>query len=166
MRVVDDERERLALVDGLEAAGHGIDPGQRRDDRLVRDAERARGGHGAEHVVDVEAPRQRRAQLEAARAERRAGEVAGDRRRPQVGVGRVDRDRDDRRAVELACEAGAVGVVDVDDRHRRAGFEQAPLRRVVVVHRRVEVEVVLREVREDRGSPVDRVGAAECERVA
>ncbi len=30
----------------------------------------------------------------------------------------------------------------------------------------MEVEVVLREVREDRRRPVDRVGAAERERVA
>ena len=43
--------------------------------------------------------------------------------------------------------------------------EQAPLGEEVVLHRVVEVEVVLREVREDGHREVRRLGAAELERV-
>ena len=48
---------------------------------------------------------------------------------------------------------------------RAATVEQAPLGGEVVLHRRVEVEVVLGEVGEDRDGEVDRVGAAQLERV-
>ena len=70
----------------------------------------------------------------------------------------VDRERD--RVREAAREALAVRVVDVD--HRGAGLgldEQPPLGREVVLHRRVEVQVVLGQVREDRDGEVDRVRA-------
>ena len=87
VRVVDDEREVLALGDRLEAPRHGVDVGQRRDDRRVVDAERARRRDRAEDVVDVEAAGQRRAQLEPSGGERRPREVARDVGRAQVGAG-------------------------------------------------------------------------------
>src|SRR3954454_17588914 len=162
--VVDEDRERLALVDGLEAAGDlgGVREGV--GDRVVGDAQGPDGGDGAQDVEDVEAARERRAAGGAVEREGRAGRVALDRRRPEPRVGGVDADRDG--VVQVAREPPAVGVVDVDHGGLRAGLEQAALGREVVLHRRMEVEVVLREVREDRDVPVDRVGAVELEGVA
>ena len=42
VRVVHEHREGLALVDGLEAPGRQLGPGQAGGDRLVADAQRAR----------------------------------------------------------------------------------------------------------------------------
>src|SRR3954470_24980226 len=162
--VVDEDRERLALVDGLEAAGDlgGVREGV--GDRGVGDPQGADGGDGAQDVEDVEAAGQRRAEGGAVQGERGAGRVALRRGGSELGVGRVEADRDG--VLQLAREPAAVGVVDVDHGGLRAGREQAALGGEVVLHRRVEVEVVLREVREDRDVPVDRVGAVELERVA
>src|SRR3954454_16288317 len=162
--VVDEDRERLALVDRLEAAR---DAGRMRQgirDRVVVDPEGADGGDRAQDVQDVEPAGQRRAQGTAAERERGTRRVALEVRRPQLGVGRVDADRD--RLAELVCEPPAVGVVDVDDRRPWARLEQPPLGGEVVLHRRMEVEVVLREVRKHRDVPVDRVGAVELQGVA
>ena len=68
---------------------------------------------------------------------------------------------------ELLRQSVAVGVVDVDDRPLRVEFhEQLALGVEVVLHRRMEVEMVLRQVREDRGGEMDRVGAVELKGVA
>src|SRR3954451_3437053 len=62
--VVHEHRERLALVDRLEAARHAHGPGEAVGDRRVVEPERTGGGDGAEHVQHVEAPRQRRVKLD------------------------------------------------------------------------------------------------------
>src|SRR3954469_7073892 len=111
--VVDEDRERLALVDGLEAAGHPDGVAQALGDRRVVDAQRAHGGDGPEDVEDVEAPRQRRVELEAIDRERRPARVALDPGRPQLRVGRLDPDPD--RVGKVVRQARAERVVDVDD---------------------------------------------------
>ena len=58
VRVVDDDGERLALVDRLEAPGHARRVGERGQQRLRRGAEHARRRPRAERVEDVEAPGQ------------------------------------------------------------------------------------------------------------
>jgi hypothetical protein len=63
-------------------------------------------------------------------------------------------------------QASSVGVVGVDDLHARRGLEEPALGGEVRLHGRMEVQVVLGEVREDRDVPVDRVGAPELEGVA
>ena len=85
VRVVDDDGERLALVDGLEAAGDALDAGHALGDRLVGDVEQQRDGDRAEDVLDVEAAAQPRLELDSARAEASALERrrAGSRRRPR-----------------------------------------------------------------------------------
>ena len=58
VRVVDDHRERLPLVDRLESprhAAHRLEPAR---DRVVVDPEQPRGGERAERVLDVEAAAQ------------------------------------------------------------------------------------------------------------
>ena len=66
---------------------------------------------------------------------------------------------------ELGLETAAVGAVDVDDRDRRTGLEEAALGGEVVLHRRMEVEVVLGQVGEDGGGEMRAVGAVEGERM-
>ena len=119
--VVDEHREGLALVDGLEAAGRQLGPGQAGRDRLVADAERARGGDRAEGVEDVEAPRQRHGELELARAEARARRARAQVGRAQVGVGALEADR--HRVGELRGQAQPVLVVDVDHADRGRALE-------------------------------------------
>jgi len=67
---------------------------------------------------------------------------------------------------QFSGEPRAVAVVDVDHRvrGREIGEEQA-LGTVVLLHRLVEVEMVLGQVGEDRGREVDRVGAVKLQRV-
>src|SRR5947208_5827881 len=118
MRVVDEDRERLSLVDGVEAAGNaldGLDPGL---DRAFADAEGSGGSCRRERVLAVEAA----GQLEVDAAER---------------VTRAERDR----IGDLRRETFAVLVADVDD-GARGLREQPALRLEVVVHRRVEVQVI------------------------
>jgi hypothetical protein len=133
-------------------------------DALVRDAERAGGGHGAQRVEDVEAARQRRRELEVTEAEARRGPARLERGGAQPRAGVVD--GDGHRVRELRGQAAAVRVVDVDDAHARRGVgEERALGLEVLLHVAVEVEVVLREVREHRDVPVDRRGAPQGERV-
>ncbi len=80
----------------------------------------------------------------------------------EVGLGAVGGEG---HAVELLGQAAAVGVVDVDDRRLRAHLEQQPLGAEVVLHRAVEVEVVLGEVGEEGHLEVDRVAAVQGQRV-
>ena len=61
--VVDQHREALPLIDGLEPPRDLPGALDRRHRRVERDPERACGGERREHVGDVEAPAQRRAQL-------------------------------------------------------------------------------------------------------
>ena len=63
MGVVDQDRERLSLVDRLKPPGHLTRIVDRRDGGRRRNAESARGGERAEDVEDVEAARQRRAHV-------------------------------------------------------------------------------------------------------
>ena len=164
VRVVDDDRERLALVDRLEPAGHAGHRPHALGQVVVVDVEQdARGDH-AEDVLDVEPPAQRRLDLDARGPEsaavrpqlealgphlRRVREPEGDERRPP----RLD---------ELEREPAAVLVAHVHRRRRRlrAG-EEAALRLVVVLHRPVQVEVILREVREDERVEADAVEPVE-----
>ena len=69
VRVVDEDGERLSLVDRLEASRHAADGGDAGRD-LVRRRGRAAGRRdGAEHVLDVEQAAQRRLQVDACGAE-------------------------------------------------------------------------------------------------
>src|SRR5207302_4688148 len=52
VRVVDDHRERLAFVDGLEPARHAADRLQAAGDRAVVDPESPRRRERAERVLD------------------------------------------------------------------------------------------------------------------
>ena len=56
VRVVNDDVERLARVDRLEAAGHALDRFEAALDRFLPDLERPRRVEGAERILDVEAP--------------------------------------------------------------------------------------------------------------
>src|SRR3954469_19618685 len=144
--VVDEDREGLALVDRLEAAGDALGRRQAaRDGRFV-DAQLARDHHRAQRVEHVEAARQRRAQCQPVDREGRPARIALDRGRADLRVPRVEADADGLR--EVAGQARAVGVVDVDHRELGPGLEEAALGQEVVLHVGVEVEVVLREVGE------------------
>ena len=69
--VVDEDGERLALVDGLEAPGDAAELPHAARDRVVLDPEQARSRDRAEHVLDVEAAAKPRLELEPAGGEAR-----------------------------------------------------------------------------------------------
>ena len=152
VRIVDDDQERLTLVDWLEPAGDPADARHAACDRLVREAEQLPGGHGREHVLDVEATEQRRRHVDPADTHPRSSRADLEPLGAKVGIGRVDRERRERRNAqdtELLGEPASVWIVDVDGRGRRlVGHEQAALGVVVRLHRAVQVEVVLAQVRE------------------
>ena len=66
---------------------------------------------------------------------------------------------------ELGGQPRSVRVIDVDHRVLRRGREQTALGGEVVLHRLVEVEMVLGQIGEDRRREMDRIGAVELEGV-
>ena len=168
--VVDEHREVLSGVDRLEAPGHPDAALQGCDERVEVEAERMHGRERAEGVGDVEAAGHRERDLALAgrrvQGEATAGEVATQVRGAVVG-GRVEGERP--RVLDLAREPPPVGVADVDDADSRrralAGQEQQALGEEVVLHARMEVEVVLRQVREHGRGEANPAGAPELERV-
>ena len=143
MRVVDDHRERLPLVDGFEApwdAAHGLDADR---NRVVLDPELPCGEERAERVLDVEAA----AQLDVD---------------PSKRIGVVDAEGDG--VGKARGQSPPVFVADVDDRGN-AVREQPPLRLEVRLHVAVEVEVVLAQVREDEHGESHPVEPVQLRRV-
>ena len=169
--VVHDHDEVLALVDPLEPSRHAATPGDavRDPGRLV--ARLRAGGHRDQCVAHVEAPGQgyagrHRLSLRPDDGEARPRGRRLDVDRPPVrllagrGVG-VHRDGG------LVDEPAPVGVVDVDQPESGPlGREQAGLRGEVVLHVRMEVEVVTTEVGEHRDVEDDPVDPAHHQRVA
>ena len=149
MRVVDDHRERLALIDGLEAAGHASNVLDAARDLLVADAEQARGRNCGKHVLDVEPA----AQVDL------HGQVLGTKRG-------VLREPERERVAELVREFPSPRVVDVHRGARtRLAEEEPPLRLEVALLRLVEVEMVVAEIREREGREPHAVEAAELRAV-
>ena len=151
VRVVDDDGERLIGLDGLEAPGRRGDRRRAGDDRVGREVDEQRQRDRAQQVLDVEAPAQRA--LDRERPARRLdlelhpGRAELDVASPHVG-GHVDA------VAQLGGQRAARGVVGVD-RARAAAVEELGLGLEVRLHRAVEVEVVLREVREADGGEAD-----------
>ena len=168
VRVVDKHGERLPLVDGLEPSGHTRERGEPRCDRLVVDVEQLRGGDGAENVLDVEAPAQGRAQVDPSRPEARAGGIEPKAFGTDLGVV-GEPEGDERRPPglrELLGEPAPQLVADVHSgRGRRRTREEAALGGVVVLHRPVEVEMVLGQVREHERVEADAVESAQRRRM-
>jgi hypothetical protein len=163
VRVVDEHAERLSLVHRLEPARHASDGLDARHDRIVLDAEEPGEDDGGQDVRDVERAAEVRPEVEPRDAEPRpvGGEVEPLRVMVRGGVEAVRR-----RGGELRREAPAPRVVDVDGGERRwVAPEQAALRVVVRLHRPVEVEVLVREVRERERAQSDVVEPAELRRV-
>ena len=153
MRVVDDDRERLPLVDRLEPSRH-----RRASSRIPAASSsssmssripaaitpstfstlnRPRSG------VSISIPPARK-RLPDAPTSSPSGRISAASVRPKVIERRAAR------LDQLERQPAAVLVADVDRRRRRLGAgEQPALRLVVVLHRPVQVEVILREVRED-----------------
>src|SRR5439155_21297710 len=167
VRVVDEHREALPLVDRLEAARDPTEVGHTPGDRRIGDPEKARRGDGADHVLDVEASAEARLQLDTARSE------AGTRRRQlealraDVGVlGKAEGQRFVAERSQPPREPSAVVVAYVDGRRgspavRTAVDEEPTLRVEVALERPVEVEVILAQVREDERREPDAAQALE-----
>ena len=188
--VVDEHREVLTLLDGLEAPRHPHAARERGEERVEVAAERVHRGERAERVGDVEAPGQRQRQpaltLRGPQTQAAAVEADAHVERAVVGVA-VDREGD--RVGELGGEPPAVGVVDVDHadarargrarrrhtrhlgaprrraRGSRVRYEQPPLGQEVALHGGVEVEVVLGQVGEDRSGEAHAGRAAQLQSV-
>ena len=142
--VVDEHREWLAFVDLFETSrdrAHGLEPRARSG---VVDPEQPRRRERGERVLDVEPS----AQLEVDTVERA---------RPEL---RVVREAERERLRKLGGEPAAVLVPDVH-RCRDVLREQPALRVEVALHRAVEVEMVLREVREHERREANAVEAVQ-----
>jgi hypothetical protein len=145
VRVVDEHRERLPLVDGLETSGHAVDRFQPARDRVVIDPEQATARYRRKRVLHVEAA----LELEIDSVERFGpnlrllGEAVGQRVGP------------------LLRELASPRVADVDRRGRSSLDEEPALRLEVRLHRPVQVEVVLGQVRERERGEADPVEAPE-----
>ena len=179
--VVDDHAEGLALVDRLEAAGNLLGRGQRPRGLSEVKSQGVRDGQGRKGVGDVEVARQRCLHVDLALGrhaeEPGAGGVEGDAAGAEVGRAACGRVGDAVAAVtcrELLCEPLAVRVIEVhnrdaalelDQRGSTLPHEQDPLGSEVVLHARMEVEMVLAQVGEDLDGEIDRVGPVQDERV-
>ena len=71
VRVVDDDRERLALVDELEPPRHAVDGLDAFANRVLADPQRACRCRRAERVLEVEAAAQLEVRVEAVASRRR-----------------------------------------------------------------------------------------------
>ena len=162
--VVDQRGERLPGVDRLEPPG---DPRHARDtlpDRLLVEIEQQSGGHGAEHVLDVEDAAERRFDLDSACFE----PAPLDRQLERLGSylsAFLEPERHERRAVG-SCELGREPlpplVPDVHRGRRRLRPREEPsLGLEVLLHRPVEIEVILAQVREDERVEADPVEPSE-----
>ena len=174
VRVVDDDGERLAGIDGLEAAGNGPEHGNGGDEMRKRDAARVRGGEGREQIEDVHFAGETRA--DAGRSGRSFELDGGAGRCEPVARGAPIALAD---AVSANFRAGfargcgklfRVRIVRVEDGDARrridCAVEEQALGGEVVLHGLVVVEVVAREVGEDGDVEGDADHAALIERVA
>ncbi len=168
MGVVDDGDEVLALIDEFHATRHAhIAHGGRED--LIGDAEHMQGRPCCKPIRRVEATRESHDHvvLMAPAFDKQAllAEVVGDASALDIGLSI----KGERRERELGAnrQLPPPGIVDADDGTLRSrGGEERRLRLEVVLHRPVEVQVILREVGEDGGIEDQSVDSAEGERMA
>ena len=164
VRVVDEHGERLALVDRLEATRDTSDVRDSLCDRVLVEIEQQPCSDGTEDVLDVEPAAEPCLDVDARGA--KAAAVRGDLEilGPHLRSA-VERERDERRAMqvlEVGGEPTAPLVADVDRRRRRRWTgEEPPLGGEVLVHRPVQVEMILAEVREDERVEADAVEPSE-----
>ncbi len=154
--------------DELEAARHAFERGNAPLDRVARDAEADRGGDNAQNVVDVRPAHERRPNREtpgrAVHVERQPLERRVNRRRADIGRV-VDAECQDGRSA--GGQLGAARIVNVDDgwRARWQHLEQPALGREVLLHVTVKIEMVAREVGENRRGEAEVRDAMQRERV-
>ena len=176
MRVVNDDRKILPALDELETSRHGREAFEHGADMLGRDVLGECRTDGAHDIVDIEDARDVERELHFAKGamiqrEMRAVRPHVDVRRAQVGVFRMDAVRQ-MSAGRMLKHRLACRIVDVDDgclallRARLADvLEELRLRELVIFHRLVVVEMILREIREDGRVELDASDAILVERV-
>ena len=178
MRVVHDHREGLPGLHRLEATGRALRVRERIGGSLHGDADGIARRDRRQCVLDVEVAGERRPHVDLTirpGAEKpRARSVEGHLEGAVVGVvGARRREGSKRRGAgvaQLAREARAVRIVHVDDGPRGGPLpspwhEQPALGPEVVLHVRVEVQVVLGQVREHSRGEADAVAPVLGERV-
>ena len=176
MGVIDKDTESFRARHGLETSRHlrGI---LERFDRFAHIvAESLHRGQGGEGVVDVERAEERETHevAFAARMERilRAVQIGAQVGRSEHGVRRLAVGDGVDALGDTVEKPAPVTVIDVD--HRSSALvrlpgqlvEQALLGREIGLHRLVVIEVVLRQVGEDRGIKLDVADAVLVQRVA
>ena len=125
MRVVDDDGERLPLVDRLEStrdAFHARDP---RCDRVLVDVEEQTGSDGTEDVLDVERPAKARLDVDPGSVEAAAARIQDETLRANLGR-RLQPERDERRTVLVFADPPRAGVPTRLRRSRRRVAAVAP----------------------------------------
>ena len=121
VRVVDDDGERLSLLDRLEATRDGAHARDALGDGVLVEVEKESRRDGAEHVLDVEEPAQGRLDVDPAARKRLPVAVELETLRrgsPRLG----EAERDERRAVgvaQIVREPPPPLVADVDRGGRR-----------------------------------------------
>ena len=150
--VVHHDRERLPFVDRLETPCDSFDARDSLHDRFLVEVQQNAGSDGTEHVLDVEEATEWRLDRQAAGAKPAA--VSADLETLGANLCRLrEPERDERRTVhvkQLRGELFPQRIADVDRGRRRLGaYEESALRLEVLLHRAVEIEVILAQVRED-----------------
>jgi hypothetical protein len=168
MGVVDEHGEGLPFVHGLESPRHAFERTDACGDVRFVEIEQDSGRDCAEHVLDVEAPPQACLEVDPGRRETGAGAVEVETLGPQLSVV-GEPEGEERRppgVLELLGQLAPPRVADVYGRRRRCGpDEESALGQEVLLHRPVEVEVVLGEVGEDERVEPDAVEAVQHRRV-
>ena len=164
MRVVDEDGERLPFVDALESTRNRLDGGDATGDRVLVEVEEQPGGHGAEHVLDVEGAAQSGLDLDPRRPE--PAPVGRDLETLWTHVRRlVEPEGDEWRAMQVAevvCEPATPLVADVTAAGGGcARTKSARLAVEVLLHRPVQIEVVVAEVREHQRVEANAVQSPE-----
>ena len=164
VRVVDDHRERLPFVDRLEPSGNAVHARDPLRDRVLVQVEEQPSRNRSENVLDVEGTAQARLDVDSGGAKAAAVRIEGEALGSDLGSV-CEPERDERRAMsvlEVVGESPSPRIADVDrSRGRCRAGEESPLRVEVLVHRPVEVEMILTQVREHERVEADPVEPSE-----
>ena len=159
MRVIDDGYDSVVRLHRLESPRHALGVREAIDDRVGPYTEGTRCARRGERVLDVELPTERKDDVAPTEPEPRE-------RQSDFQVARVVKRVRDRRDLALCNQSPSVFIVSIDDREAGTlGCEQLRLCGKVRLHRLVEVEVILRQVREHGDVELDSIDPMLRERV-
>ncbi len=154
MRVIDNHQKWLAHGDRLKSAGNILEIADTVRDDFIGQAKRLCRSNGGENVVHVDAPHQRRLNIDFAVGRQRRKRKPGKTQlkflggKPRAGIQAIG-DHIFRRA----SQSFSVLVIDVEHRHirraRSGAFKKPQLGREIILKRFMIIHVLAREIGEN-----------------